>query len=272
MNLSKRLTAVWALCLGTAVTTVHAGVLCTLIADAATHKVLKRDGTCDKRATAASTFKIAISLMGYDSGFLVDERTPALPFRAGYPDWIPEWRQTTDPTHWITYSVVWFSQQVTTSLGEKRFQRYVSTFHYGNEDVSGNPGKHDGLTQAWLSSSLQISPLEQIDFLERVVNRRLPIRTQAYEMTSRITEISALPNGWDIHGKTGSGSPVNADGSYDEDHNYGWFVGWAIKGGQTVVFARLIQDEKRESVRAGIRARADFLDEAPALLDSLPSG
>jgi beta-lactamase class D len=253
-------------------TTAHAGVLCTVIADAGTRKVLMREGGgCNKRITAASTFKIAISLMGYDAGFLIDEHTPALPFREGYPDWLPEWRRTTDPAGWIKYSVVWFSQQVTASVGERRFQHYVSAFHYGNEDVSGNPGKHDGLAEAWLSSSLKISPLEQVSFLEKVVNRQLPVRAKAYDMTSRITEIAVLPNGWDVHGKTGSGTPKKADGTDDEDHGYGWFVGWAMKDGRTVVFARLIQDDKKEPVRAGLRARADFLAAAPALLDGLPA-
>ncbi len=96
--------------------------------------------------TPASTFKIAISLMGYDSGFLKDEHAPALPFRQGYPDWNPSWKTTTDPTSWIRNSVVWYSQQVTRSLGAVRFRRYATAFHYGNEDVSGDPGRHDGLT------------------------------------------------------------------------------------------------------------------------------
>ena len=64
---------------------------------AAFGKILKQEGTCDKRVTAASTFKIAISLMGYDAGFQVDEHTPALPFRDGYLDWNSSWRATTDP-------------------------------------------------------------------------------------------------------------------------------------------------------------------------------
>ena len=157
-----------------------AKTLCTVVADAATGKVLKQDGTCDERVTAASTFKIAISLMGYDAGFLKDEHHPALPFRKGYPDWVPSWRRTTDPTAWIANSVVWYSQQVTQALGEDRFRRYVTAFHYGNEDVSGDPGKHDGLTRAWLSSSLKISPLEEVAFLEKLVEGRLPVSPQCH--------------------------------------------------------------------------------------------
>lgn len=157
----------FALCSTISIPVVSAKVVCTTVADAATGKLLKVDGLCNQRVTPASTFKIAISLMGYDAGILSDEHAPALPFHQGYPDWILEWRSTTDPTRWIKNSVVWYSQQVTKSLGGGRFRRYMSAFDYGNQDVSGNPGKHDGLTYAWLSSSLKISPLEQLTFLAR---------------------------------------------------------------------------------------------------------
>lgn len=247
----------------------QAKTLCTAFADAATGKVLKQEGDCGTRVFAASTFKIAISLMGYDSGFLTDTQEPALPFKKGYPDWIPAWKATTDPTSWMKNSVVWYSQQITKYLGEKRFQRYVQEFHYGNEDVSGDPGKHNGLTRSWLSSSLRISPLEQLEFLARLVNRQLPVTAHAYDMTNRITALSTLPNGWEIHGKTGAGAPRNADGTFANNRAYGWFVGWAVKGDRTILFARLIQNDKKEAVSPGLRTREAMMKELPSLLDSL---
>jgi len=246
----------------------RAGDTCTVLADAATGRILKEDGPCRTRVTPASTFKIAISLMGYDSGFLKDEHTPLLPFRPGYPDWLPSWRTATDPTLWIKNSVVWYSQQVTQSLGQDRFQRYVAAFHYGNADVSGDPGKHNGLTRAWLSSSLKISPLEEVLFLEKLVRRELPVTPHAVDMTEGITLYATLPDGWEIHGKTGSGFPRKPDGTEDEAHAYGWFVGWATRNGHTLVFARLIQDETPQKISAGLRARDAFLRELPQLLRS----
>ena len=247
----------------------QAATVCTALADAASGKILDQQGDCGRRVTAASTFKIAISLMGYDAGFLEDEHAPVLPFRPGYPDWRPEWRQDTDPARWIEYSVVWYSQQVTQAIGKERFRAYVAAFHYGNEDVSGDPGKDNGVTRAWLSSSLQISPLEQLAFLGRLVDRQLPVSPRAIDMTSRLTEVTQLANGWNIHGKTGTGFPHLTDGSTDEAHAYGWFVGWAVKGPRTLVFARLIEDAKTESEPAGLRARRDMLNDLPALLGRL---
>jgi beta-lactamase class D len=264
-----RIATLVALSVALSISSVRAEAVCTVVADAADGKLLKQEGICDKRASPASTFKIAISLMGYDSGFLKDEHSPVLPFQEGYPDWIPAWRTATDPTSWIKNSVVWYSQQVTQWLGEEHFRRYAAEFHYGNEDVSGDPDKHNGLTRAWLSSSLKISPLEQLEFLEKIARRELPVSAHAYEMTSRITAIGALPNGWDVHGKTGTGFAIKADGAKDLDHALGWFVGWATKGERTVVFARQIRDDNQESVSAGLRARAAFMEDLPLILDSI---
>jgi beta-lactamase class D len=245
----------------------QAAILCTAIADAASEAIWRQEGSCDRRVTPASTFKIAIGLMGYDSGYLIDEYSPRLPFRKGDADWIPSWRQPTDPTGWIKNSVVWYSQRITNHLGELRFRQYVTHFRYGNEDVSGDPGQHNGLSHAWLGSSLQISPLEQLKFLEQIVHRRLGVTARAYDMIGRITRIGTLASGWEVHGKTGTGFPLLPDRSIDEDHAFGWFVGWALKDSRTIVFARLIQDSKVESISAGLRTRDAFMKELPGILE-----
>ncbi len=72
----------------------HASAVCTALADASggAMKLLMHQGDCARRVTPASTFKIAISLMGYDAAYLKDEHAPSLPFREGYVDWRPNWR------------------------------------------------------------------------------------------------------------------------------------------------------------------------------------
>lgn len=242
---------------------------CTELADAATGERLFRHGECDERVTPASTFNIAISLMGYDSAILNDEHAPAWPFKEGYADWNPAWRAETDPTSWIRHSVVWYAQQVTSRLGAARFKRYVESFDYGNQDVSGDRGKDNGLALAWIGSSLKISPREQVDFLRRVVNRNLPLTPKAYDTTARLLKLQTLPGGWEIYGKTGTAAPVLPDGRDDHARTYGWFVGWATKGQRTVVFARLVLEPAQEGSSAGPRARETFLRDLPARLESL---
>ncbi|MDM9644765.1 penicillin-binding transpeptidase domain-containing protein [Rhizobium sp. S163] len=88
-------------------TTAQAKTICTVVADAKTGRTIVQEGDCEGRVTPASTFKVALSIIGYDSGFLKDEHTPALNFRKGDPDWGGEnWKKPTDAVRWLKYSVV----------------------------------------------------------------------------------------------------------------------------------------------------------------------
>ncbi|MEJ8571634.1 class D beta-lactamase [Microbaculum marinum] len=244
----------------------HAGTICTIVANARSGQVLLEEGDCDRRVTPASTFKIALSLMGFDAGLLKDAHDPVLPFRQGYPDWGGEaWTQPTDPARWMRYSVVWYSQQLTPQLGADRLHDYAQAFGYGNADFSGDPGKDNGLERAWISSSLHISPREQIEFLRKLVGRQLPVSSHAVEMTRAIVETNVLPGGWAVSGKTGGAYPRRPDGSFDRAHGWGWYVGWASRGSDSLVFARLAQDEVQTPGSPGLRTRDGLLREWDAL-------
>lgn len=233
--------------------------ICTIVADATSGAVLRRDGDCARRAPPASTFKIPIALMGYDSGFLKDASAPVLPYRDGDPAWNPAWKSPTDPAKWMKESVVWYSQRVTQALGKDRFASYVRAFGYGNRDASGDPGKDNGLDRAWLSSSLAISPDEQIVFLRKLLARELPVNAQAIETTMALLDHGVRGDGWRVYGKTGSAPPRNADGTLNHARPWGWFVGWAVNGERRIVFARLTQDTTRPPGPAGPAARDALL-------------
>lgn len=236
-------------------------VVCTAVADAETGAMLIEEGDCDTRAPPASTFKIPISLMAFDAGFMKDAHAPALPFREGYADWVPAWRSTTDPARWMAESVVWYSQLATQALGKERFGRYVEAFGYGNRDVSGDRGKDNGLTRSWLSSSLQISPREQLVFLRKLVRKELPVSDRALTMTRVLVDTGFQPSGWHVYGKTGAAPSKNPDGSVIEGRPWGWFVGWAEMEERTIVFARLTRDTVRPETSPGRAARAALLRE-----------
>jgi beta-lactamase class D len=246
----------------------QARIVCTVIADAKTGEFIVKEGRCDERVTPSSTFKVAIALMGFDAGFLKSEHAPVLPFREGYPAWNEAWKQPADPQRWLKYSVFWFSQRVTESLGKERFARYAREFGYGNADVSGDPGKDNGLERSWVASSLKISPVEQIGFMRKLIGDQLPVSRRASELTRRTIEAIDLPGGWTAHGKTGTAYPKMADGSYDEAHGYGWYVGWVAKGDRSFVFARLDQDDRKASPGTGLRVRDALLPMLPALIGS----
>lgn len=236
-----------------------AKTLCTLVVEAGSGRTVLEEGDCTGRVTPASTFKVPLAVMGFDAGILKGPHVPVLAYRKGDVAWRPEWTQPTDPTRWLKYSVVWYSQRITHALGADRFHRYAVAFDYGNADLSGDPGRNNGLDRSWIGSSLTVSPREQVTFLRRLVTGGLPVSPQAMALTRAIVETRDGGEGWTVHGKTGAAFPRLADGNFDRARGWGWYVGWAKKDGETYVFARLIQDEVRNSVPAGFRSRDGFI-------------
>ncbi|MCA0023706.1 MULTISPECIES: class D beta-lactamase [unclassified Mesorhizobium] len=236
-------------------------VQCTLIADAQSGKTLYQNGVCDQRFSPASTFKVPLSLIGYDAGILSDEHTPSWDYKPEFKA-VKRDHKTVDPTIWERDSVLWYSREITRRLGPESFAGYVSKFGYGNADVSGDPGKNDGLTHSWVNSSLKITPVEQVDFLRKLLAGKMPVSAKAHDMTKAILP-SFKAGDWTVQGKTGS-TRVGEGGK--DRRSLGWFVGWAQKNGRQIVFARLVVDTKRSDMPKGLARRAAFLKDLPLLI------
>lgn len=99
---------------------------CMLVVEADSGKVLAKEGDgCATRVSPASTFKVPLAVMGFESGILKDAHDPVWPFKKEYPSWREAWKQPVDPTYWQDQSVVWFSQELTRKLGKDNFQKYT---------------------------------------------------------------------------------------------------------------------------------------------------
>lgn len=205
-----------------------------LLMDSSSKAVLLEIGPhLEERITPCSTFKIPLSLIGFDAGILVDADHPTWYFKEGYDVFVPSWKEPQTPRSWLKTSCIWFSQEITLALGEQAFQEYLQRLDYGNQDISG------GITQAWLVTSLKISPQEQVMFLQKMLSGQLPISKHAIDMTRSILFIEELPGGWKLYGKTGwSGFTRRPDGV----NQVGWFVGWLERQDQQLLFAYQIRD------------------------------
>lgn len=232
---------------------------CTLIVEGTTGRTLMQDGFCDRRYSPASTFKVPLALIGYDTGVLVDEHSPAWDYKPEF-DAPKREQMTVDPTIWERESIIWYSREIVRRVGAKSFGRYVADFDYGNADVTGTPGRNDGLTRSWVDSSLMISPLEQVAFLRRLLVHDLPVSEKSFGMTKAILP-TFKAGAWTVTGKTGS-ARVRAEG---QGRWLGWFVGWADKDGRRIVFARLSVNAKQDNPK-GPTVRAAFLKNLPSLV------
>lgn len=196
----------------------------------------------NKQISPCSTFKIPLSLMGYDAAILKDEVDPIWEFQEGYDDWLPFWRAPQSPLSWMKYSCVWYSKILSLELGLQKIQNYLVAIEYGNQDASGGLAAPGPLDPFWINSSLEISPKEQVDFLQKILRNQLPFSPKAMQMTKVLIFKEELPGGWKLFGKTGwSGSDVAKDGKTLE---HGWFIGWIEKEDHFYPFAYLIREKK----------------------------
>ncbi|HLO76848.1 MAG TPA: class D beta-lactamase [Magnetospirillum sp.] len=239
-------------------------VVCSVIEDVETGAALVRQGPCERRFSPCSTFKFPLAAMGFDTGFLVDPQQPLIDYRSEIGASERE-RKATDPTIWLRDSIIWYSRHVTKQLGRQRLQRYVDAWNYGNRDFSGTPGKDDGLTQAWLMSSLRISPDEQVRFIRAFLRRELGITAAAYDNTAAALPVFQSAGGWTVHGKTGSGWLGDTPDTIEESRPQGWFVGWAERGGRRLAFARIEVGNQATPPLTGAVVRTAVLAQLDAL-------
>ncbi len=210
---------------------------------------------CSQPMPACSTFKVALALMGFDAGVLKDENTPFKWDGTHQP--IETWNRDQTAASWISESVVWVSQQIVQKLGSDRVQKYLDQFQYGTRDLSG------GLTTAWLTSNrwtkhnptLKISAAEQVSFFARLWREQLQVSPRATELTKKVSFVETSPNGYALHGKTGSG--------FVGTKRLGWFVAHLRGHSNEYVAAVTFTDRDAHQSRypyAGLEARQILKD------------
>jgi bla regulator protein BlaR1 len=181
-----------------------------------------------KRLSPNSTFKIYNSLIGLESGAIKNENTM---FRwDGKKNDIETWNKNHTLASAFSNSVVWYYKMLASQVGEKTMQEYVDKIVYGNKDISG------GINKFWLQSSIEISPMEQVELLRKMYYYELPIAKENIDIVKKIMVLSN-ENGTVFRGKTGSGAK-------DNEYINGWFVGYVEKEGKVYFFATNIEAEK----------------------------
>lgn len=214
--------------------------LSLIVVDLDSHKIIKTLGDCITQESPCSTFKIALSLMGFDANILENATEPEWPYKDEFDAKLALWQQPHTPLTWIQNSCVWYSQNLISLLGIKNFQKYISKFCYGNMDISGNTDTNDGLSTPWICSSLKISPTEQVKFIQKLLLNNLPVSQYALNQTKNLLYISEIARGWKMYGKTGCGTD-----NYTIKY---WFVGWITneEKNKSLIFASLIKTQQKD--------------------------
>ena len=184
------------------------------------------------RFSPFSTYKIPHSIIALESGVITDTEQIIKWDTKKYPreKWWPKtWSGDHNLRSAIKFSVVPVYRHLAGLIGPKTMQGYVDRFDYGNKDISS------GLDDFWLNGSLQISALEQIEFLKKFYNYQLPVSKKTIGQVKKILIREQTP-AYKLSAKTGAGY-IDPKQSLA----LGWYIGYLEKPGAVYFFALNIQ-------------------------------
>lgn len=172
------------------------------------------------RFVPASTFKIANTLIGLDQRAVKD--VDEVVGFGGQPQPVKEWERDMSLREAIAMSNVAIYQALARRIGLKQMAETMARLDYGNRQIGSV------VDRFWLDGPLQISAVEQVGFLAKLAERRLPVSEAAQVQTQEIL-LKDKGEGWGLWAKSGWQNYPN--------EGVGWWVGWASRGGANYPFA-----------------------------------
>lgn len=181
----------------------------------------------------ASTFKIPNSLFALEYKVVKDENEVFKwdgESKSHLGNIVPTWNKDTDLKNAFKNSTIWFYVEVAKRLGRKRYQKTLKKCEYGNGNFSEQG------TDFWNYGEFAVTPKNQIEFLIKLYENRLPFSKPTIEKVKEImisekseTQIYRDKTGWTRRNGT----------------DIGWWVGYVETKDNVYFFAtRLLKDEK----------------------------
>lgn len=176
----------------------------------------------------ASTFKIINLLIALETGVIKDENE------------VVNWVGKTDTTLYgyrpdiykdmsvkeaFEVSAGWVFIELAKKIGKERYKHYLKLCQYGNQNLSQKDADF------WNFGAFAISPVNQIEFLTKVYEEKLPFSKRNIEILKRVM-ITEKTDTYSIRSKTGwtrvSGNDI------------GWWVGYVERNDNVYFFATRI--------------------------------
>ena len=171
----------------------------------------------------ASTFKICNSLIGLETGVITDE------------NFVIPWDSVARSTDWdkdhslktaFQTSAVWYYQELARRVGGEKMKYWLNKVSYGNADTSG------GIDKFWLTGGLRVTHEQQIDFLKRLHDNKLPFSQRNMDIVKTIM-IQKDTSSYTLRAKTGW--------SRQSGKEIGWYIGYIETKGNVYYFSNCVQ-------------------------------
>lgn len=187
----------------------------------------------EKRVSPNSTYKIYSALFALEQQYITPEQS--LLKWNGQEQPFPQWNQDQTLSAALRNSVNWYFRTLDEKAGLPALKQFYTSIGYGNHDLSG------GLSEYWMESSLQISPLEQVELLKKLYTNEFHFKEENVQAVKNALLLSSA-RAASLYGKTGTGA-VNGQ------NVNGWFVGYVETGDNTCFFAVNVQGREKADSR-----------------------
>lgn len=181
----------------------------------------------------ASTFKVINLLIALETGVIRDEQEVVK--WPGYTDTLlygyrPDIYKDMTVKEAFEVSAGWVFMELSKRIGRERYRHYLEACQYGNGALTRDD------SDFWNYGPFGISPYDQVEFLVKVYEEKLPFSKRNFDILKRVM-ITERTDDHVIRSKTGW-TRVNGN-------DYGWWTGYLEKDNNVYFFAtRLIKDRK----------------------------
>jgi len=197
------------------------GIVGTFVAASVNGEIvhIHNNARSSRRFSPASTFKIPHTLIALHLG-KVDSALSTFTWD-GLDRGNNNWNQDQTLQSAFKVSCVWCYQEIARRVGKAYYKYALQELEYGNKAIG------DRLQRFWLDGSLQISAVEQVDFLRRLYNDELPYSRKHIDTLKKIM-VTRHTDEYTVYAKTGWAV------TYPQ---VAWYVGFVESDSDTWLFA-----------------------------------
>jgi len=211
----------------------------------------------------ASTFKIPNSIIALETGVVTDPDKDLFRWD-GVVRNFPDWNRNHTLRSAIAASAVPVYQEIARRIGADRMKTFVDRLDYGNRDIGGAP-----IDYFWLRGNLRISPLQQIEFIDRLRRSALPVSKRSQDLVRDILPVTKVGDSI-IRAKSGLIGVDDKSPAGGVSATVGWLVGWAEKGSAQTVFALNLNIREPRHIASRMKLAQQLLSDVKAIANPTP--
>jgi len=199
----------------------------------------------DSSYLPASTFKIVNSLIGLQTGKIVNDSMVIK--WDGVERRVVDWNKDLTMYEAFRVSAVPYYQEVARRIGKDTMQLWLDSLKYGAREAKEKVIIRTAVDSFWLDNSIKITPDQQLGLVKRLYFDQLPF-FKSYQETVKRAMLQENNANYRMGYKTGWGFSENG-------HAIGWITGWIEENNHPYFFVLNIESPDHDYDMWPVRKR-----------------